>query len=189
MGWTERSRAPDRRQNEDAVDIHGRRLLGQSRPGRLGRVVALARSRARAVGVRAGDHQQSHGAAGAISAFEILKRPMRVRLFTDSNYLRQGITTWLPAWKSRGWRTADKKPVKNQDPQRLEQRSRATKSNGVGCAGTAAIRTTSGPTSSPGPRSARGALGGRRAPPKGRPESRPRCSSRPESARPRPSEP
>ena len=58
----------------------------------------------------------------AISALEALKRPMRVRLFTDSNYLRQGITTWLPAWKARGWRTADKKPVKNQDLwQRLEQ--------------------------------------------------------------------
>ena len=58
----------------------------------------------------------------AISALETLKRPMPVRLFTDSNYLRQGITTWLPAWKTRGWRTADKKPVKNQDLwQRLEQ--------------------------------------------------------------------
>jgi ribonuclease HI len=40
---------------------------------------------------------------------------MRVRLFTDSNYVRQGITAWLPAWKSRGWRTADNKPVRNQD--------------------------------------------------------------------------
>ena len=58
----------------------------------------------------------------AITALETLKRPIRVRLFTDSNYLRQGITTWLPAWKARGWRTADKKPVKNQDLwQRLEQ--------------------------------------------------------------------
>ena len=58
----------------------------------------------------------------AISALETLKRPMRVRLFTDSNYLRQGITSWLPGWKARGWRTADKKPVKNQDLWlRLEQ--------------------------------------------------------------------
>jgi ribonuclease HI len=58
----------------------------------------------------------------AISALETLKRPMRVRLFTDSNYLRQGITTWLPAWKNRGWRTANKKPVKNQDLwERLER--------------------------------------------------------------------
>lgn len=51
----------------------------------------------------------------AIAALEALKRPMRVRLVTDSNYLRHGITAWLPAWKTRGWRTADKKPVKNQD--------------------------------------------------------------------------
>ena len=58
----------------------------------------------------------------AISALEALKRPMTVRLFADSEYLRKGITTWLPAWKARGWQTADKKPVKNQDLwERLEQ--------------------------------------------------------------------
>ncbi len=58
----------------------------------------------------------------AISALEALKRPMAVRLFTDSDYLRQGITAWLPTWKGRGWRTADRQPVKNQDLwQRLEQ--------------------------------------------------------------------
>ena len=58
----------------------------------------------------------------AISALEALKRPMAVRMFTDSDYLRQGITAWLPRWKARGWRTADQQPVKNQDLwQRLEQ--------------------------------------------------------------------
>ncbi len=51
----------------------------------------------------------------AIAALEALKRPMRVRLVTDSEYLRQGITRWLPAWQARGWRTADKKPVANLD--------------------------------------------------------------------------
>jgi ribonuclease HI len=51
----------------------------------------------------------------AIRALETLKRPMRVVLFTDSQYLRQGITEWLEGWRARGWRTADKKPVKNQD--------------------------------------------------------------------------
>src|SRR3954447_22013568 len=57
----------------------------------------------------------------AIAGLEALKRPCRVRLYTDSQYLRQGITEWLPAWKARGWRTADKKPVKNVDLwQRLE---------------------------------------------------------------------
>jgi ribonuclease HI len=51
----------------------------------------------------------------AIAALEALKMPARVRLYTDSQYLRLGITEWLRSWKARGWRTADKKPVKNQD--------------------------------------------------------------------------
>lgn len=52
---------------------------------------------------------------GAISALEALKRPARVRLHTDSTYVRDGITRWLPGWKAKGWLTADKKPVKNRD--------------------------------------------------------------------------
>lgn len=51
----------------------------------------------------------------AISGLEALKRPCRVRLFSDSQYLRDGMTKWIHAWKQRGWRTADKKPVKNVD--------------------------------------------------------------------------
>jgi ribonuclease HI len=51
----------------------------------------------------------------AIRAFEALKEPCQVTLFTDSSYVMQGLTEWLPGWKKRGWRTADKKPVKNQD--------------------------------------------------------------------------
>ena len=57
----------------------------------------------------------------AIAALEALKRPCRVRLHTDSQYLRNGITHWIAGWKARGWKTADKKPVKNVDLwQRLE---------------------------------------------------------------------
>ena len=51
----------------------------------------------------------------AIEALAALKRPCRVRLYTDSTYVRDGIMRWLPQWKARGWRTADKKPVKNTD--------------------------------------------------------------------------
>jgi ribonuclease HI len=51
----------------------------------------------------------------AIRALEALKRPCKVELHTDSQYLRQGITEWLAGWTARGWRTADKKPVKNED--------------------------------------------------------------------------
>lgn len=51
----------------------------------------------------------------AIAALEALKRPVRVTLHTDSAYLRNGITTWLPRWVRSGWKTADGKPVANVD--------------------------------------------------------------------------
>jgi ribonuclease HI len=49
-----------------------------------------------------------------IRALETLKRPARIAVFTDSEYVRKGITEWLAAWKRRGWKTADRKPVKNE---------------------------------------------------------------------------
>jgi ribonuclease HI len=59
---------------------------------------------------------------GAIQALEALKRPCKVELHTDSQYVRQGITEWMPAWKARGWKTAAKAPVKNEDLwRRLDQ--------------------------------------------------------------------
>jgi ribonuclease HI len=51
----------------------------------------------------------------AIAALEALKRPCRVDLHTDSQYLRNGIMSWIETWKRNGWRTSDKKPVKNVD--------------------------------------------------------------------------
>ncbi|HZO46015.1 MAG TPA: ribonuclease HI [Xanthobacteraceae bacterium] len=58
---------------------------------------------------------------GAISALEALKRPCLVDLHTDSQYMRDGIMKWIHGWKRNGWKTADKKPVKNVDLwQRLE---------------------------------------------------------------------
>jgi ribonuclease HI len=84
--------------------------------------------------LRYGDHvKELHGGeatgttnnrmelTAAIRALESLNRPVTVRVHTDSTYLRSGITEWLPAWKKRGWLTADKKPVKNAELwQRLE---------------------------------------------------------------------
>jgi ribonuclease HI len=52
---------------------------------------------------------------GAISALETLTRPCTVALHTDSQYLRQGITAWIHGWKRNGWKTADRKPVKNEE--------------------------------------------------------------------------
>ena len=58
----------------------------------------------------------------AIEALEALKVPSDVELYTDSNYLRDGITKWIRKWKTNGWRTADKKPVRNAELwQRLEE--------------------------------------------------------------------
>jgi ribonuclease HI len=51
----------------------------------------------------------------AIRALEALKRPSHVKLYTDSIYVMKGITAWIRDWKRRGWRTAEKKPVKNED--------------------------------------------------------------------------
>ncbi len=57
----------------------------------------------------------------AIKALEALTKPVEVHVHTDSQYLQLGITGWLAQWKKRGWKTADKKPVKNVDLwQRLE---------------------------------------------------------------------
>ena len=53
--------------------------------------------------------------SAAIGALEALKRPSKVALHTDSNYLKDGITKWIHGWKRNGWKTADKKPVKNED--------------------------------------------------------------------------
>jgi ribonuclease HI len=51
----------------------------------------------------------------AIAALQALKEPVKVDLFTDSNYVRDGLTKWIHGWKKNGWRTADKKPVKNAE--------------------------------------------------------------------------
>jgi ribonuclease HI len=58
----------------------------------------------------------------AIRALDALRAPCQVELHTDSEYVRRGITEWLPRWKQNGWRTADRKPVKNAELwQLLEQ--------------------------------------------------------------------
>ena len=51
----------------------------------------------------------------AIEALKALKKPCHIQLYTDSNYVRDGITRWIHGWRRNGWRTADRKPVKNAD--------------------------------------------------------------------------
>ncbi len=62
----------------------------------------------------------------AIKALETLKKPSNVVLHTDSRYLLDGVTKWLKRWKANGWKTADKKPVKNEDLWRTLESAAAT---------------------------------------------------------------
>ena len=59
----------------------------------------------------------------AIKALEALKKPSAVTLYTDSKYVMDGLNQWLPRWKANGWKTADKKPVKNDDLWKRARRS------------------------------------------------------------------
>ncbi|NQV80494.1 MAG: ribonuclease HI, partial [Alphaproteobacteria bacterium] len=51
----------------------------------------------------------------AIKAIEAVKRPVKIRVHTDSTYVKDGITKWIANWKKKGWKTANRKPVKNMD--------------------------------------------------------------------------
>lgn len=62
---------------------------------------------------------------GAIAALEALRKPCQVELHTDSQYVMKGISEWIHNWKRRGWRTADNKPVKNDDLWRRLDEARA----------------------------------------------------------------
>jgi len=65
-----------------------------------------------------GEHETTNNRmelTAAIEALNALKGSRRVILHTDSKYLKEGIENWLPNWKARGWKTSNKKPVKNQD--------------------------------------------------------------------------
>ena len=53
--------------------------------------------------------------SAAIAALETMRRPVGIDVFTDSTYVKDGVTKWIHAWKKRGWKTADRKPVKNMD--------------------------------------------------------------------------
>jgi ribonuclease HI len=94
---------------------------GNPGPGGFGAILAFGDLEKEIKGGEANTTNNRMELMAAIAAFEALKRPCRVDLHTDSQYLRNGVMSWLAKWKKNGWRTADKKPVKNVDLwQRLE---------------------------------------------------------------------
>ena len=88
---------------------------GNPGPGGWGAVLLSGAHRRELSGASADTTNNRMELTAAIRALEALTRPAAVDLYTDSTYLKNGITAWLPAWKARGWRTAAKAPVKNRD--------------------------------------------------------------------------
>jgi ribonuclease HI len=99
---------------------------GNPGPGGWAAVIMLGEHEKELSGAEALTTNNRMELTAVIRALEALKRPVAARIYTDSQYVRRGITEWLHAWKARAWRTADKKPVKNQDLwQRLDAVSAA----------------------------------------------------------------
>ena len=88
---------------------------GNPGPGGWGAVLRFGAHVKELHGGEAGTTNNRMELTAVIRALEALTRPCRVRLHTDSQYVQKGITVWIFDWKRRGWRTADKKPVKNAD--------------------------------------------------------------------------
>ena len=107
----------------DKVEIHtDGACRGNPGPGGWGAILRAGNHEKEIYGAEAQTTNNRMELMAAIRALETLKHPCAVSLTTDSEYLRKGITEWLPDWKRRGWKTAAKKPVKNIDLwQRLEQ--------------------------------------------------------------------
>jgi ribonuclease HI len=95
---------------------------GNPGPGGWGAILLFGTHRKELSGGEAATTNNRMELMAAISALEALTRDCGVDLYTDSNYLRSGIMGWLANWKRNGWRTADKKPVKNMELwQRLDE--------------------------------------------------------------------
>ena len=88
---------------------------GNPGPGGWGAILMSGGHRKELRGSEADTTNNRMELSAAIGALEALKKPSIVALHTDSNYLKDGITKWIFGWKRNGWKTADKKPVKNED--------------------------------------------------------------------------
>ena len=88
---------------------------GNPGPGGWGALLVFRESEKELLGAEPRTTNNRMELMAAISALEALSRPSAVDLFTDSQYVRNGISTWIHGWKAKGWRTVDKKPVKNED--------------------------------------------------------------------------
>ena len=100
---------------------------GNPGPGGWGVLLQSGPTRKELYGGEASTTNNRMELMAVIQALEALKRPCSVTLYLDSQYVLKGVTEWLPGWKAKGWRTASKQPVKNQE---LWQRLDALLSSG-----------------------------------------------------------
>ena len=99
---------------DDVVEIYSDGACrGNPGPGGWGAILRAKGAEKEIYGGEADTTNNRMELMAVIRALEALKRPSRVRLYTDSLYVQKGISSWIHDWKRRGWRTADKKPVKN----------------------------------------------------------------------------
>jgi ribonuclease HI len=95
---------------------------GNPGPGGWGALLRYGRNERELFGGEANTTNNRMELMAAIQALEALKRPCRVRITTDSQYVKRGVNEWMARWKRNGWRTADRKEVKNRDLwERLDQ--------------------------------------------------------------------
>jgi ribonuclease HI len=112
--------------NDKPVEIYADGACkGNPGPGGWGALLRMGEAEKELYGGEAATTNNRMELTAVIRALESLKRPCRVRLYTDSQYVQKGISSWIHDWKRRGWRTADRKPVKNVDLwQRLDALAR-----------------------------------------------------------------
>ena len=105
--------------SDEVVEIYSDGACrGNPGPGGWGAILRLKGARSAEKELWGGEAETTNNRmelTAVIRALEALKRPSRVRLYTDSQYVQKGISGWIRQWKRNGWRTAERKPVKNVD--------------------------------------------------------------------------
>jgi ribonuclease HI len=108
---------------ERAVEIYtDGACRGNPGPGGWAATLSFGDAEKELAGAEANTTNNRMELTAVIRALEALKRPVQAKIYTDSEYVRRGIQEWITGWKARGWLTADRKPVRNQDLwQRLDE--------------------------------------------------------------------
>ncbi len=106
----------NKKMSEDTVEIYADGACrGNPGPGGWGALLTAGGRQRELFGGEPATTNNRMELMAVISALESLKRPCSVVLYTDSQYVQKGISEWIHSWKRRGWKTTDKKPVKNED--------------------------------------------------------------------------